>query len=317
MNRTPPVEVRRILRQEVGFGCPVDGCRQAFLTWHHFDPPWNVEQHHRPEGMIALCRPHHDAADQGVYSQAELKELKQSVCWRVQPARAKLPWTKREFLVRLGGYYTGGTEVPIIFGGERVIWLRRMDNGLLSLSFRLRAADGSVIAEMEDNMFEADPSRLYDLEANTGGTKLKFWLHKRGVGLDLSFKRVTQDELSSILEADRQDSDKRWQSNAPAIQDSNGIAAAPQELQQQSDLPARPKEIHENKGIGMTGAGVIRWASSNCLDDEQRIPLLNFENVVIHRGGRWLVIRDGIATSEGINISYIAIFGAAVAGIML
>ena len=43
----------RTLRREVGFGCPV--CRSPFLTWHHFDPPYHVEEHWRHEGMIALC----------------------------------------------------------------------------------------------------------------------------------------------------------------------------------------------------------------------------------------------------------------------
>ena len=55
MNRTPPKKVIQTLRQEVGFGCPVPNCGNPYLEWHHFDPPWSIENHHRPEGMIALC----------------------------------------------------------------------------------------------------------------------------------------------------------------------------------------------------------------------------------------------------------------------
>lgn len=284
MDRTPPAEVRRTLRQEVGFGCPVPGCRQAFLTWHHFDPPWKVEQHHRPAGMIALCRQHHDAADSGVYSRDQLVNLKQSV--RSARPTAACPWSKREFLIRLGGCYSGGTSTAVAIAGQRAIWLRRTDEGLLLLSFQLRADDGSIIAEMEDNMFEADPSRLYDLEINTSGTKLKFWLSQRNIGLDLSFKRVPMHELSTILEADRLRAEKEFDRRLPAeVRDMI------------RDLPEEIREARFPKDL--TGTFVKSWASSNCLDDEQRIPLLNFDNLTLHDGGRRIAIRNGIASDGG------------------
>ena len=73
VNRTPPPEVRRELRREVGFGCPVrdaDGvrCGNPYLYYHHFDPPWATEEHHNPAGMIALCGEHHPKADAGTFT---------------------------------------------------------------------------------------------------------------------------------------------------------------------------------------------------------------------------------------------------------
>jgi hypothetical protein len=41
--RRPPMDVIRLLRSEVGFCCPVEGCGNPYLTWHHFDPPRRVE----------------------------------------------------------------------------------------------------------------------------------------------------------------------------------------------------------------------------------------------------------------------------------
>src|SRR5215211_7582447 len=76
VNRTPPIEVRRELRREVGFGCPVDGCGSPYLTWHHFDPPWKERQHHDVVGMVALCREHHDKADVGAFTRQQLRQLK-------------------------------------------------------------------------------------------------------------------------------------------------------------------------------------------------------------------------------------------------
>ena len=72
MNRTPPKKVIQTLRQEVGFGCPIPNCGNPYLEWHHFDPPWSIENHHRPEGMIALCTQHHKNADNYAYTNEQL-----------------------------------------------------------------------------------------------------------------------------------------------------------------------------------------------------------------------------------------------------
>src|SRR5580693_411457 len=64
MTRTPPADIRRALRREVGFVCPVPGCTNPYLTRHHFDPIWRVREHHEPGGLIALCRDHHSQADE-------------------------------------------------------------------------------------------------------------------------------------------------------------------------------------------------------------------------------------------------------------
>lgn len=76
MNRTPPARIRERLRREVGFGCPVKGCGSPYLTWHHFDPPWSKHEHHEPNGMIALCREHHDQADAGAFTKDQLRAFK-------------------------------------------------------------------------------------------------------------------------------------------------------------------------------------------------------------------------------------------------
>jgi hypothetical protein len=60
--------IRMALAEEVGFGCPVEGCGSPYLSWHHFDPPWSERQQHEPQGMIALCRTHHDMADVGTFA---------------------------------------------------------------------------------------------------------------------------------------------------------------------------------------------------------------------------------------------------------
>lgn len=53
LSRDIPHEVKRIVRQECGFGCAI--CGNAVIEYHHFDPPFHDAHEHSPEGIIALC----------------------------------------------------------------------------------------------------------------------------------------------------------------------------------------------------------------------------------------------------------------------
>ena len=77
MNRTPPIEIRRLLPREVGFGCPVPDCANPYLSYHQFAPPRLVHEHHTSEGMIALCPAHRAMAEAGAFPKAQLRQMKQ------------------------------------------------------------------------------------------------------------------------------------------------------------------------------------------------------------------------------------------------
>ncbi|MEP7217736.1 MAG: hypothetical protein ABI876_02405 [Bacteroidota bacterium] len=111
MNRTPPAEVRKALRQEVGFGCPIPGCANPYLEWHHFAPPWHIREHHDPEGMIALCAEHHKKADAGAFTDDQLRQFKQR---GVDPAieiKGRFDWLRNRLLVhrygKIDGFHSG------------------------------------------------------------------------------------------------------------------------------------------------------------------------------------------------------------------
>lgn len=104
MDRDPPAEVQRILRREVNLGCPVPDCGEPFLSWHHFDPPWHVREHHDPVGMIALCVKHHKMADANVFSPEQLRAFKQSPN-ETSVIATKFEWMGTQAIIRLGGCY--------------------------------------------------------------------------------------------------------------------------------------------------------------------------------------------------------------------
>ncbi len=134
--------VKRLLRQEVAFGCPI--CRNPFLTYHHFDSPWREDHHRNPAGMIALCREDHDWAEGGHYTKQDLLKLK-SATYSVTDIKKRFPWTRNQFLVRVGGLYSGGSKTVIKIDGQSVIEITTGDDGLLFVAFELRSKDGNMV----------------------------------------------------------------------------------------------------------------------------------------------------------------------------
>ena len=165
--------------------------------------------------MIALCLKHHAMADRGVFSKARLKAFKSS-SHSVEEVRAKFEWTRPKQLIRLGGFYMGGKNVVMkpevgVFMEKNFVGLRENSVGLLELSFFLRDRWMNRVAVMENNMFIANPDRLFDLRVNAGATTIRIWEKQRTVLLDLGSSRKTPEELLRMLETD-------WESAQKAIQ---------------------------------------------------------------------------------------------------
>ena len=57
-SRNTPEGVKRLLRQEAGFGCA--RCGHPYLEYHHIIP-YKDDQHFRSEDMVCLCGNCHPA----------------------------------------------------------------------------------------------------------------------------------------------------------------------------------------------------------------------------------------------------------------
>lgn len=137
VNRKPPVAVKKILREEVGFGCPVSNCGLPYLEWHHFDPPWNEKHHHNPEGMIALCREHHIQADNGAFTKKQLHRLKQNGKDNWRQISGQFNWMRNRLLAVVGGNFYYETPVILKFREQPVIWFERDENNYLLLNLHM------------------------------------------------------------------------------------------------------------------------------------------------------------------------------------
>ncbi len=128
-----PPQVKLTLRAEVGFGCPVGGCGNPYLEYHHFDPPISVRAHNEPQGMIALCAQHHKKADGGAFTNEQLHALKADKA-HAESVKGSLDWLRYELLAVVGGNYYHETPRVIVIDDVEVVSLKRDDEGYLRLS---------------------------------------------------------------------------------------------------------------------------------------------------------------------------------------
>ena len=151
MNRNPPPNVKKKLREEMGFGCPIPNCGCPYLEWHHFDPPWREKNHHNPEGMIALCREHHIQADNGAFTNEQLHQFKQvgKANWR--QVSGKFNWMRNRILAVVGGNFYYETLVIFEFKKKPIIWFERDQNNYLLLNFQMLSTSKEPRAYMQHN----------------------------------------------------------------------------------------------------------------------------------------------------------------------
>jgi hypothetical protein len=185
-SRTPPADIRRTLRQEVGFVCPADGCASPYLTWHHFDQPWADGQAHDPDGMIALCLEHHKRADAGAFSRDDLRDMK-----RRRAARGptgQFDYRLDQLVLRAGSVVAVQTPVFVQYRRHKVIWLSTGSRGEQMLNLVAWGTSGNLVFKMTDNdWIVAD--EVEDVECPPSASSLIVRARSEGVRVEIAFHR--------------------------------------------------------------------------------------------------------------------------------
>ncbi|MFW9997660.1 MAG: HNH endonuclease [Candidatus Odinarchaeota archaeon] len=164
LSRRPPAEVRKILREEVGFGCPVKNCGCPYLEYHHFDPPWHEKQHHDPKGMIALCVTHHKMADSFTFGNKQLRHFKQNPYRNT--VRGRFEWLRNDLLIVFAGsIYTNPKYILSIIQNDqkkRIIWITRDDdnNMLLNVSMITRSSEDRAVIIKNNWLKRGNPKNV-------------------------------------------------------------------------------------------------------------------------------------------------------------
>lgn len=194
MSRYIPVNIRKKLRNEVNYGCPVSGCGSPYLSYHHFDPPYEKGESHNPEGMIALCLGHHKQADIGTFTNKQLRELKQNPFLSEPEVKGRINWLRNEVIFKGGGFLAIRTNTFLKVAGKKTIWAKRTHNGTLLLNMDVRRKDGSKLLQIIDNDWVVR-GPISDLEVTTGGRIIDVTAPQNGVTIKLKFEQCSRKTL--------------------------------------------------------------------------------------------------------------------------
>ena len=249
MNRKPPTAVRRELRREVGFGCPIPGCGIPYLTWHHFDPEWHVEEHHRPEGMIALCLTHAGQADADAFEPEYLRSLKQMGRPQVDEIRGQLTWMRRRVLALIGGNWYYDTPVILQIGSTNAISFGRDQDGYLLLNLRMPTLSGQPRARIEENFFTVARDHVADIECAAGG---------RTITIDYANGDRFQHQYRDIADED-------------VLRDRYGSQVGPRRVSGMIDFPLTVVEVSERTNDSASGLRSSEHSSRRQRDDGELV----------------------------------------------
>ncbi|WP_045459841.1 hypothetical protein [Vibrio hyugaensis] len=186
-----PNAVKKVLRTEVGFGCPVKGCGNPYLEYHHFDPPVSVKPHNDPEGMIALCAQHHKKADGGAYTTEQLHAFKADKA-NADMVKGNLDWLRKDLLAVVGGNFYYETPKIITIDNIDLVSLVRDEDGYLRLNVNMLSLESEERIIIEDNSWENIGSPI-DLRSPPQGKKLEV-SYPNGDYLYLRFIELKSEE---------------------------------------------------------------------------------------------------------------------------
>jgi hypothetical protein len=202
LSRTPPIGIRRKLRKEVGFGCPVEGCGSPYLSWHHFDPPWNTHPHHNLEGMVALCLQHHKEADHGAFTIQQLRNMKEHPYLKElgKFPKGRFNWKREQLLLLAGGNWYINFQVILRLKGKNIIWLSKDKNGFEQLNLDIYDLQENIILKMRDNDWLVYTS-FDDLECPPSANSLRLEVESNNIWIDLRFSQLSKTKLYREIES--------------------------------------------------------------------------------------------------------------------
>lgn len=165
-----PNDVKRILRQEAGFGCAK--CGFPFFEFHHIIE-YSVEKHFRPEDMIALCPNCHHEANVGALTIEEQRNYKK------QPHNISRGFTEGQLKINQTSVVVNMGSIQFVNDGfvfvvDNEPLFKIMDiSGKLELSLTLYDKDDNLLLIVENNHWIQGDSFIWDLEYGFQWIKLR------------------------------------------------------------------------------------------------------------------------------------------------
>lgn len=201
----PDHAIRQVLRAEVNYGCPVKDCGNPYLSYHHFDPPWEIGHVHNPPGMIALCLGHHKMADAPTraWTNDQLRAMKINPFLALgAPVQQSIEMRRKEVFLDCGGSLAIRPSRWLQVEGRDLVWITEDRDGNKLLNLDIRNNKGDQLLRMDNNDWTAY-GPFGDLEAIPSASSIDVSAAGGAVRLHLRFRHVEESSFamkySSVL----------------------------------------------------------------------------------------------------------------------
>jgi len=164
--------------------------------------------------MVALCRTHHDAADQGAYTTEQFREMKAFGRDRAQVLAGRFEWRRLRLLAVVGGSFFYETPIAVQIRDQPVVWFNRDEEDHLLLNVAMPSTIPEPRLRIEDNFWiqigdpvnlECPPSgRLVSVDYRNGDlVRVEFFEVEDGEAL--SKRSAYADNPRRLLEDEEPD----------------------------------------------------------------------------------------------------------------
>lgn len=203
-DRHIPLPIKRKLRQEVNFGCPIKNCGTPYLKYHHFDPTFaklekTTNPTHLPENIIALCAEHEDHADGGKWISEKLREYKNNSFITKNLESEEFGYLRQKIIVKIGANLVYDAPIILRIDGESVIWFTHDDQNNLRLNIKLKDSTGNTILLMEENDWIVHTPDLFDLICPPQGKELEIKAKDETTEFKIRFDDYDMSKLKQTL----------------------------------------------------------------------------------------------------------------------
>ena len=162
--RSLPDPVKRILRQEAGFGCCK--CGRPVIEYHHIAPYTSTDPHFRPQDMMCLCPYCHHEAD------TAMDEAEQRY-WKEHPINIQnghvdglLKVRQKQVILDTGSVQLIGHEGIVRIDGIDMVRFGLDEEGHVLLSVRLFDSQNQLLLEIDNNEWVTGSALPWDIEAS-------------------------------------------------------------------------------------------------------------------------------------------------------
>jgi hypothetical protein len=108
--------------------------------------------------MIALCPEHAHKADNGSFTDDQLRELKREGRSRAALVRGRFDWMRQDLLAVVGKNFFYQESILFQINDTPCIWFDRDEDGYLLLNFKMPTISGQPRAQIERNFWNVLPA---------------------------------------------------------------------------------------------------------------------------------------------------------------